>query len=244
MSKKQKNTEAVPVDEVVKIVNARLEDWQSWAKGAAYAHVLKPSEFLALVVWALESRKGDALTDVEMHKAIGDWVHVINKGLEMKRLRPLHGISLLPVHDAMESEWVVAVSDLNNLMGMVPWSFDVEWALAEFRKGANDSEEKISTWEAAADFHKKQRGKDGKGKPSWIHAKLAPIAAAIASGVKVDAIAKRAGIARQTLRGVLDGYKENPQKYGAPVVAAIKPAAHVPAGADAMRGVWAAPKAA
>jgi hypothetical protein len=235
MRKQEEKIDEAEIDAAVKAVNDRLENWTLWAKSAAYTRVLRPSEFLAVVVWVLELRKGSDLSESEMRDAVSHWKYVIFRGFEEKILVRLHGASLLPVPDAGGSDWVLSVSQLNDLMGRLPWAFDVAWALDEFRQSADALSDQLRTWKDAADLHKRES--EGGKKPGWTHAKLSLIAAAINEGVKVDAIAKRAGITRQTLDEAIDRYKKNPQKYGATEIKEIRPPASA-AGGFPLQDAW------
>ncbi len=195
-------------------VEAVLENWRSWAKGVAFSGLMTPLQFFAVVVWVLESHKGDELPEDQLKTALSHWKLVIDRGIEQKILIPLHGVSLLPVPEAKQSKWVLSVGQLIDLMEHLPWAFDLRWALENFSKEEDENAEEFKTWQEAADMHKRQS--EGGKKPEWTHAKLKPICAAIEQKVKLSLIAGRAGITRQTLAGVVENYKANPEKYGKP----------------------------
>lgn len=204
--------------ELYQRVDAVFDDWRTWAKEAAYSKLLTPLQFLAVVVWVLEARKGDELSEDEKRLSVAHWGLAIDRGMEQKILVPLHGVSLLPVPEAHQSKWVLSIGQLTDLMERLPWAFDLKWALGEFGSAIGREAEDIATWQEAAALHKKERGETPKGgkKPKWTHAKLKPISNAIASGVNITVIATAAGISRQSLDGVLKAYEADPNKYGKP----------------------------
>lgn len=210
--------------ELYQRVDAVLDDWRTWAKEAAYSGLLTLLQFLAVVVWVLEARKGDELSEKEKRLSVAHWGLAIDRGMEQKILVPLHGVSLLPVPEAHQSKWVLSIGQLTDLMERLPWAFDLKWALGEFGSAIGRESEEIATWQEAAALHKKEKGENPKGghKSKWTHAKLKPISDAIARGVNISVIATAAGIAHQTLGGVLRTYEADPHKYGKPVHSQIQ----------------------
>ena len=222
-------------------VKAVLENWRSWAKGVAFSGLMTPMQFFAVVLWVLESHKGDELPEDQLKTALSHWKLVIDRGIEQKILIPLHGVSLLPVPDTNQSEWVLSLGQLTDLMEHLPWAFDLRWAIENFTKGADEQAKEIKTWQEAADLHKSQ-SEDGK-KPRWTHEKLKPISAVVRQGEKLTVIAKRAGISRQSLEDVLRNYEANPEKYGKPNLEQVQ-AAPVRSGSTLLQGVWNSKKSA
>ncbi|PUE06154.1 hypothetical protein [Limnohabitans sp. WS1] len=228
-------------DEFHHRVEAVLENWRSWAKGVAFSGLMTPLQFFAVVLWVLESHKGDELPEDQLKTALSHWKRVIDRGINEAILIPLHGVSLLPVPEANQSEWVLSVGQLTDLMEHLPWAFDLRWALENFSKGADENAEEIKTWQEAAELHKSQS--EGGKKPEWTHAKLKPICEAVESGVKPTLIAKKAGITRQALEGALKKYKANPNGHDKPDLGQIQAATSARGGA-ALQDHWTNVKAA
>jgi hypothetical protein len=216
-------------------VEAVLENWRSWAKGVAFSGLMTPLQFFAVVLWVLESHKGDELPEDQLKTALSHWGRVIDRGIEQKILRPLHGVSLLPVPEANQSDWVLSVGQLTDLMEHLPWAFDLRWALENFSKGADENAEEIKTWQEAAELHKSQS--EGGKKPEWTTAKLKPICEAVESGVKPSLIANKAGITRQALDGALKKHKANPKGHDKPNRGQIQAATSTRSGA-ALHEYW------
>lgn len=216
-------------DEFHHRVEAVLENWRSWAKGVAFSGLMTPLQFFAVVLWVLESHKGDELPEDQLKTALSHWKRFIDRGIKEEILIPLHGVSLLPVPEANESKWVLSVGQLIDLMEHLPWAFDLRWALESFSKGADENAEEVKTWQEAAELHKSQS--EGGKKPEWTHAKLKPIFTAIEHGVKPSVIANTAGITRQALEGVLKKHKANPNGYDKPSREQIQAATSTRSGA-------------
>lgn len=206
--------------EMYQRVVAVLDDWRAWAKDAAYSRLLTPLQFLAVVVWVLQARKGDELTEEETRLAVAHWGLVLDRGIEDKTLRPLHGVTLLPVPEASASDWVLSAGQLIGHMERLPWAFDLHWALDEFLKCSGAQAVELSTWEEAADLHRSESA-DGK-KAKWTHTKLKPISAAVLNGVRLADIAKKAGISRAALDEALKKYRVDPERYGKPTTTHIQ----------------------
>jgi hypothetical protein len=228
-------------DEFHHRVEAVLENWRSWAKGVAFSGLMTPLQFFAVVLWVLESHKGDELPEDQLKTALSHWKRVIDRGIKEEILIPLHGVSLLPVPEANESKWVLSVGQLIDLMEHLPWAFDLRWALESFSKEADENAEEIQTWQEAAELHKSQS--EGGKKPEWTQAKLKPICEAVESGVKPGLIANKAGITRQALEGALKKQKTNPNGHDKPNRGQIQAATSTRSGA-ALHDHWKPTKAA
>lgn len=230
-------------------VSAALDDWEKWQAAAAAGGYLDIYQVLAVLLWWRTNQQ--KLSQSEEGVFVNHWAAKIKAATPMRaatlgvcgpfrQVTPLDPITRLPI---------AGVQSINSLEGWVfSWANIDAWLeslgferLYTYFFGCSEKEElaldtkPICTWRDAADLHKHQSD-DGK-KPAWTHQKLAPIAAALKSGVSPKEIASAAGIKRQTLEEVVKKYEANPVAYGAPLPTPSNDADKSSAGA-ALHDVW------
>lgn len=173
-----------------------LDTWKKWAPGTLRG-VLAPDQFLAVVLWALQTSN---TTEADEKLIVTRWGRALVDACSKRLITALHPVCLLPLeHGDPPEEWVLTLEDAQTFLDSMPLGFSLAKSLAWWCEQAEKLESRDQTLEEVAARRTSVKG------TRWTDADKQVVAEAVSEkGIKE--VAAVLGLREFAVRNVIKGY--------------------------------------
>lgn len=189
---------AMDDDQLWREVAECLAEWRQWAAPVNQRGVLTPAQFLAVVLWAVQT---DDTSDATVKLIVNRWARALMLACSRNIVIALHPVCLLPLErDDSPAHWVVSVAHAQDFLDSMPMGFNLSRALEYWRDEAAKPLDERPTLEQIA-----ARLKSGSKGTRWPDAERQVVADAVAASTVAE-VAKKLGVQPNTVKNAIKGF--------------------------------------